>query len=861
MKGLKGKIIIIMVLATILLGGLGYFSLTGLFELTDRISHLAEPTGKWRRFQKITTDLSKLNSVFVLQGIDAEESFGEGHLPLIDSIKVNIAELKEIYEREESFDGQLKLDTIPLILDQIKDEFKQVNELRTRNQGEVYQNLEKELLQRLGELSVKDSLLIVEKISYEVRKRNVPDSIFVPREGADDDKSTFLQRLFGKERPREDELVIQQREVIEDTVVVTQSDTLLLSSSDGLRDDEITEIIRNAFTNYYKGEVELMEKIRETEQNFYAKNAGITAELETLINDLRYKETIRARNEAERTYEFSRRYQVTIIGVIAFFFLSSMVLVYFSLRDINKNRRFQQQIIQSEKKAKREAKAKQEFLSTMSHELRTPLTSIIGFAEMLDSRDENAKSIQASSQHLLHVANEILDTAKVEAGIIEINQEVFDLSELLHNIRRSFEGLISDKGLEPDFDLPDEEIWIESDSHRISQVLYNLLHNALKFTESGTIGMQCRIEDAADEHHSVSVAVRDTGIGIPRAEQETVFDQYHQAGTHKNKIQGTGLGLGIVKKVVGLMGGEIRLESEPNVGSTFTLMLTLKKADKADAPEDADQINPSALNGLRVYCIDDDSLITKLYERIFSKVGAEVLCETDPLAALEHLKHSVEKYDAVISDVKMPKLNGYQLLSELESGGLRPKVIIASTANVLQSDSDKDELKRFDAVISKPLNTRKLIGTVAEMTGVAGRPTAQKTDGGNSEKEEVQNDDSGGDSHRDQALYSLKEYEAFAMGDEDFIKEIIQDLIAANEKELKQAFELLRSGEKTALAEIIHKMSSRFAQLRVTDKGEAKELELALRAGEERMARAEKLLDQWQEVHRRMCEDFGEQIG
>lgn len=848
-------------MATILLGGLGYFSLTGLFELTERISHLAEPTGKWRRFQKITTDLSKLNSIFVLQGVDAEESFGDDHLPLIDSIKVNIAELKEIYEKEESFDGRLKLDTIPLILDQIKDEFEQVNELRTRKQSEVYRNLETELLQRLGELSVKDSLLIVEKISYEVRKRNVPDSIFVPRVGTDDEKSNFLQRLFGKERPSEDELVIQQKEVVDDTVVVTQSDTLLLSSSDGLRDDEITEIIKNAFTNYYKGEVELMEKIRETEQNFYAKNAGITAELEALINDLRYKETIRARNEAERTYEFSQRYQVTIIGVIAFFFLSSIVLVYFSLRDINKNRRFQQQIIQSEKKAKREAKAKQDFLSTMSHELRTPLTSIIGFAEMLEPHDENAKSIRSSSQHLLHVANEILDTAKIEAGIIEINQEIFDLTELLHNIRRSFEGLIIDKGLKPDFELPGEEVWIESDSHRISQVLYNLLHNALKFTESGTIGMVCRLKDADDGHLLVSISVRDTGIGIPEDEQKTVFDQYHQAGTHKNKMQGTGLGLGIVKKVVGLMGGEIRLQSEPNVGSTFTLMWTLKKAERVEAPDHANHIDEAALMGLRVYCIDDDSLITKLYERIFAKAGAQVVCETDPMAALEHLKRSAENYDIVISDVKMPKLNGYQLLSELEAHGARPKVVVASTANVLQSDSDKDELKRFDAVISKPLNTRKLIGTVAEKTGFAGRPTALKTDGGNSEKEQVQNDDSAGESHRDQALYSLKEYEAFAMGDEDFIKEIIQDLIAANEKELKQAFDLLRSGEKVALAEIIHKMSSRFAQLRVTDKGEAKELELALRAGEERMPRAEKLLNQWQKVHHRMCEEFGEQTG
>ncbi len=846
-------------MATILLGGLGYFSLTGLFELTERISHLAEPTGKWRRFQKITTDLSKLNSIFVLQGVDAEESFGDDHLPLIDSIKVNIAELKEIYEREESFDGRLKLDTIPLILDQIKDEFKQVNELRTRKQSEVYQNLESELLQRLGELSVKDSLLIVEKISYEVRKRNVPDSIFVPREGADDDKSTFLQRLFGKERVSEDELVIQQREVIEDTVVVTQSDTLLLSSSDGLRDDEIAEIIKNAFTNYYKGEVELMEKIRETEQNFYAKNAGITAELETLINDLRYKETIRARNEAETTYEFSRRYQVTIIAVIAFFFLSSIVLVYFSLRDINKNRRYQQQIILSEKKAKREAKAKQEFLSVMSHELRTPLTSIIGFAEMLDAEDDNAKSIRYSSKHLLQVANAILDTAKIEAGIIEINEEVFDLTELFHDIRRSFEGLIRDKGLEPDFELPAEETWVESDQHRIRQVLYNLLHNALKFTEEGIIGMRCETKILPDDFLQLTVSVHDTGIGIAQAEQETIFEQYHQAGTHKNKIQGTGLGLGIVKKVASLLGGEIKLKSAPNKGSTFTLILTVKRADEREIPEGEAPIDETELAGRRIFCVDDDELIIKLYRRIFSAVGAEVYCESDPQAALEHLRKFVQNYDAVVTDVKMPKINGYELLSKLEEANLRPKVIIASTANVLRSDEDKDELKRFDAVVSKPLDRRNLIGKVANLTKSAidpgrdapisdrERPTTQASLRESGKKSDTQND---------QNLYSLEEYEAFAMGDEAFLKEIVQDLLSANEAELKLAFDLLRDEDYPALAEIIHKMSSRFAQLQVTDKGEAKKIELDLRAGRDSAADAEELLTRWQAVHRLMHQDY-----
>ncbi len=856
MKSIKGKVFVILLLSALFLGGVGYLSLNRLFELQERISQLAAPNKKWEHFQRITTDLGKLNTVFVNQGFEDSEAFDIKYLSLVDSINLQIASLRKLYNPADDILALERIDTIPIILDQVLEEFEIVKELRTKKQDEVYLKLEEELLLKLSEVSIKDSMLVVDKISYEVRKRNVPDSIFLPKAKEDAERRNFFQRLFDRQVAKENELVIQQKEVIDDTLVVAQSDTLLLTSSKAINDEEITDIIKSAFTNYYRGEVALMERIRETERNFYSKNARITSKLELLVNELQFEESEAARYEAQRTLRFSQRFQTTIITVISFFVVLCLVLMFLTIRDINQNRKYQNQILLNEKRALREAQAKQDFLSTMSHELRTPLTSIIGYADMLSSDDENATAIRSSSRHLLQVANEILDIAKVEAGIIEIKAESFDLTEMLHDVARSFKRLILDKGINPDFDLPEYNIWVKSDPHRIRQVLYNLLHNALKFTEKGVVGMRCQVKDALNGQVSMTIEVFDSGVGIEKDQQEAIFQQYKQAGTHKSKMQGTGLGLGIVKKVVEMLSGTISVRSTLGEGATFTLALTLQKVDSLSPTRIINEgLEGLPLSGLEIYCIDDDPLIAKLYTRILSSAGANVCSETNPMKALAHLKEHVRDYHVVVTDVKMPKLNGYDLLRALEQANARPEVIIASTANVLLSENDKNELKAFDARLSKPIDTHLLIETILRFVNRnavrlnANEPESMKGSGTTYKESEALANDS---------LYDLSDYEAFAMGDEAFMQEIVADLMRENEAELVLAFKKLDEKDAIGLADLIHKMSSRFAQLRVSDKADAKRIELALRAGDGLFMEARELLSHWLKVHHAMQQEFSD---
>ncbi|WP_448593340.1 response regulator [Thermoflexus hugenholtzii] len=304
---------------------------------------------------------------------------------------------------------------------------------------------------------------------------------------------------------------------------------------------------------------------------------------------------------------------------------------------------------------------KTQFIANMSHELRTPLNSIIGFSRVIlkgidgpltEAQRQDLTAIYNAGQHLLGLINDILDLSKIEAGRMELQFAEVDMREIIRGVMSTAVGLTRDKPIELHQEVPEDLPPVWADAQRARQVLLNLVSNAAKFTDQGFIAVRAW----ADESF-VTIAVQDTGIGIPKEKQEEIFQEFTQveSGTTR-RYGGTGLGLAISRRLVELMGGRIWVESEVGKGSTFFFTLPRARPLLAGEPRPGRPV---------ILCIDDDPGVITLYRRYLEKHGFEVVGLTDPREALETARRL--RPDAITLDIMMPQKDGWTVLQELKA--------------------------------------------------------------------------------------------------------------------------------------------------------------------------------------------------
>ena len=379
----------------------------------------------------------------------------------------------------------------------------------------------------------------------------------------------------------------------------------------------------------------------------------------------------------------------------------------------------------AKQKAEAATTAKSAFLANMSHEIRTPLTAIIGFAE--DAREgtydqqemnESLDTIIRSSHHLLDIINEILDLSKIEAGKLELENINVSLVELVQEIRALFDKRIAAKGLQfnLDFQLPLPR-YIVCDPTRLKQVILNLLGNALKFTETGSISLHIDYQQNTDQ---LQIDVIDTGIGMSTEQQEKIFNAFTQADvTTTRNYGGTGLGLNIVKQLLELMGGKVSVSSEPDRGSTFSVTLPGHCESGVEMLTDAEELGAitSKRSGIeipqlnaRILCADDNLVNRQLVKKLVIKTGATIdLAENGAEAMLLALHH---QYDLILMDIKMPVISGKTAGKLLRSHGYT-KPIIAFTANVMASEVDSYLDAGFTSHLEKPINVSRFYNEIS----------------------------------------------------------------------------------------------------------------------------------------------------
>ena len=398
--------------------------------------------------------------------------------------------------------------------------------------------------------------------------------------------------------------------------------------------------------------------------------------------------------------------------------------------------------------------AKSTFLATMSHEIRTPMNGVLGMMEVLERQRLDAaqrgtvETMRDSARALLRIIDDVLDFSKIEAGRLELEATAFSLSGLIDGVMNTFRTQANAKGLTLAGRIePGSNDTLLGDPTRVRQILFNLVGNALKFTEAGGVTVSAGTAPLGAGRTRVTLAVEDTGIGIDEVQRVRLFQPFAQADSSTTRrFGGTGLGLSIVRRLAELMGGEIAVESTPGVGSTFFVHLIFDAAPQ-DAPlpelihsnaSPARRSAPVASGGARpiVLVVDDHPVNQEVMVRQLDLLGVDADTASDGVEALQAWGDNA--YAAVLADIHMPRMDGYELIrrirqdEERRPGGARTPVI-AVTANAMKGEEDRCLAAGMDAYLAKPLNIDWLRTTLLRwlpLEETLDDPRAARTDDG-----------------------------------------------------------------------------------------------------------------------------------
>ena len=404
--------------------------------------------------------------------------------------------------------------------------------------------------------------------------------------------------------------------------------------------------------------------------------------------------------------------------------ISSCLLCWFIISQFNKQNRLIAQLDISEKKAQDALQIKENFLANMSHEIRTPLNSIVGFTNLLKKQELNTiskefvQSIQGAGENLMAIINDILDLSKIEAGMMRIVHHPFSVRALMHSIETLFSEKVKEKKLSLSYHIdtavPDTLL---GDATRLTQILINLIGNAIKFSERGKIKIQ--ISGILSNKNTIllAVTISDEGIGIEKEKLNLIFDRFNQAEEYITRnYGGTGLGLSIVKNLIILQQGNITVKSEPGKGTEFSFSIPYTVADEQLSPviDQTQETNYNDINPLlKILVVDDNTMNQGLMRHLLLQWKASFEIVSNGLDAIDQLK--LKEYNLILMDIQMPKMDGYTATHFIRNELKLDIPIVAMTAHAMAGEREKCLSYGMNDYIAKPINEDNLFAIISRL--------------------------------------------------------------------------------------------------------------------------------------------------
>lgn len=564
-----------------------------------------------------------------------------------------------------------------------------------------------------------------------------------------------INRLIGGNKSLRDELQVQNdlRTVevdlflIESNVrgaVVTGSDELLKQTRKSNKNIErqIQQIIQSLQSkipgNQFKGLKNLLQKKidfnKEIIDTFYrsgkaaaehliSTNHGtaIRDSIITIITEIETNRQTQLRNIIDSTELTGRRARIWGFFITAMALGSLIMAFLFIISQGRNQQRMIKALNESEKRSKELANMQEQFLANMSHEIRTPMNSILGFTNLLKRTELNPmqreyiQNIHSAGENLLTLVNDILDLSKMEAGMMQMEETRFSLRSMISSVGAMFIEKIREKDLKfnvlIDKDVPDI---LNGDAVRLTQILVNLISNAVKFTGKGEIAVYVQLLASSETDARIRLCVKDTGIGIAPEKSSAIFERFQQAERETTRrFGGTGLGLSIVKQLIEMQGGTIRLESEAGKGSEFIVELNYKLPDLAQMYSEAlaEQEEQVPLQKIKLLIAEDNHMNQQLVKHLMKSWSLDYFIVNTGVEAVEELKRN--SYSIVLMDIQMPDMDGYTATTIIRNELKMDVPIIAMTAHAMVGEKEKCLQLGMNDYVSKPIKETVLYNIIA----------------------------------------------------------------------------------------------------------------------------------------------------
>lgn len=811
LKSVKGKVVVGFFIASLALAASWITSKVAFDNMLTTLDTLSTPDDKMRLVNKIFKDILTLDHLQNERKLKGEELNDEvlaqsveliaaldtlSMLSLEDPMQIiRIDSMKKILkEREKIYGDYVKVRSKLVSNKALEDEVKSISGLITTTK-------------------VKPDSTVVK-----TEKRTTTTTVYTEVPDTSQKASAkkgFFGRVFGNKKTKQP--APEPTKMVQKQEVNVQVDTIRVAKADSTI-EKVGEAVHAIEKSQKKRAVTFVDR----EQELATAGNSLVKQLLDVMQDVQ-KDVMEDSNQnnarAKGMVEGSVDHLEWIM--LGFFFLTA-VMAYFIFTDIAKSNDYRQQLEEAKEEAEYHSMAKQRFLANMSHEIRTPLQSIIGYAEALKNeekpRKQDLETLHSASEHLLYLVNEVLDYSRIISDRFTFEERVFSINPLLNEVVQVLRPTALSKGLILRLENSlKPNLYLHGDPFRLRQVLYNLLTNAIKFTENGEVVLKVTGHETGNVA-KIEYQISDTGIGLSADQVERIFNQFEQADPSiQRKYGGTGLGLSIVKALVEAMSGNIHVTSKPGEGTTFFVTTSMKKAETLELTEEV-QERSYQING-KVWLVDDDAFILKWCSSVLEMNGIQHAAFSSAEEVLSRPWNSEVKF--VLTDMRMSGMNGAELVKRLRKSAPADVKFFVLTAQALPEERKKLLGMGFDGYLMKPFHSRDLL----ELLESSSTPEIPEAGIFSPILVETELDSA---SHNLDFDFSMLTEMTF--GDESLLREILDQFVKDSRADIESLRHHIAANEPDHTQELMHRMAGRTGQIGARDlSARFRNLEIALR--------------------------------